>query len=238
MAPHHADRKTMFVHSSEMLALSPSDHQSFCASLNTPVVDIAQLSVGSARAAILIHRDASSTLGLAIGVRALETGQVAVFRYQGSLGGEADLAHAIDLALSFVEGMGFLFDGESVMDKLRKVDPSALVRWCGLMGQSVPAAPATQETLDEGDLMLPSASTAPPRAAATSGRSAEGGSAAVELSRFRRDSTAAPPQAAEPNPDENSDAKSRRLGRIPIVKRRVGGEPDGRGYVMRLLGSF
>jgi len=232
----------MFLHSSEMLALSPSGHQSYCASLNTPVVDIAQLPAGSARAAILIHRDAAQSFGLAVGVRALESGEVALFRYQGPLGAQAELVQAVDFALSFAEELGFLFDGESVMAKLRKADSSALGKWNALMGE--PAAPP--DTRDRGILGeddLISLSEVYPTSSesdeATSAPAADGEPEAIGLSRFREEAAGAPSAAAtDPNQESNSEIGGQTLGRIPIVKRRVGGDADRRGAVLRLLGSF
>jgi hypothetical protein len=78
-------------------------------SLNTPVVAIADLPVGPASAAVVLHegpRGAHPTLA----VRSLRTGRVVFFRPEDDRADEHGPDWVLDAALSFAESMGFLFD--------------------------------------------------------------------------------------------------------------------------------
>jgi hypothetical protein len=156
----------MFRFSSETLPLSEACMQILCPSLNSPVVDIDELPVAPARAAIVVYAEEYGDLVLAIGLRSLDSGRVALFRYRDALNSAAQVPVAVESARSFAEGMGFLFD-----EDLIELDPAmgrhrALLHWNELMGEvaeeteaSVPdevdvsAAPATNAELLLDDLV-------------------------------------------------------------------------------------
>jgi len=81
-------------------------------SLNAPVIAIDELPVGPARAGIALCRDSAGALDLRIAVRSLRNGQLAVYAPGG--GSFAAGEPALGAALSFAEGMGFLFDENEV----------------------------------------------------------------------------------------------------------------------------
>jgi hypothetical protein len=103
-------------------------------SLNTPVVAIPDFPTGPGEGAILVHRELRGRLAVTLGVRSGRGGETALWDYEGRLqdGGAVDVA--VDAALSFAEGMGFLFDddelsGDSQQERLR-----ARYLWEELMG--------------------------------------------------------------------------------------------------------
>ena len=83
-------------------------------SLNSPVVASSELPSGPARAGILVHREADETLAVSVGVRSLKTADRAVWTCEADLGQMSELHAAVEAAISFAEGMGFLFDDVEV----------------------------------------------------------------------------------------------------------------------------
>ena len=75
----------MFRRSSEPLALSEASLLALRPALNAPVLNTDFLPVGPARAAIVVFAEEYGGIGLAIGVRSNEGGQIAVFRNQTSI---------------------------------------------------------------------------------------------------------------------------------------------------------
>lgn len=86
-------------------------------SLNAPVIAIAQLPVGPARAGIALCAEASGSLRLQIAIRSLQTSEVIAFGPTDEPTGEDDAALALEAGLSFAEGMGFLFDDEEATSR-------------------------------------------------------------------------------------------------------------------------
>jgi hypothetical protein len=82
-------------------------------SLNTPVVSIAGLPVGPASAAIALER-AAGTLRVTLALRSTRNGQVVYFQPGSRLAPGAPEALALEAALAFAEGMGFLFEEDAV----------------------------------------------------------------------------------------------------------------------------
>ena len=76
------------------------------------------LPVGPARAAIVLYAErneqGSVVPQLSVGLRSLDTGRVAVFQYSGEVRKLNSASRALDVALSFAEAMGFLFDDDLV----------------------------------------------------------------------------------------------------------------------------
>jgi hypothetical protein len=226
-------------------------------SLNTPVVSAAELPVGPACAAILVHVESGHGLQISVGVRTLACGSVVIYGFDGPISASV-VGAALDAALSFAESMGFLFDDDVVGDDAASREKAAL-RWQEMIGDGVPnAAPAPAAEPDalfdaeSGELTDPPAddeygsgssgedrsgfelgdsSSAP---AAASFRPAAPAPPGVPLSKFRvgpEEEAAAAAPAVTP--------KKRALGRMRLVKRRPGDPVDARrAWLLRLLTSF
>jgi len=82
--------------------------------LNTPVIAIDELPVGPARAGIAVFEAPEGAFHLEIAVRSLRTDQVIFYVPDEELDGERGADIAANAALSFAEGMGFLFDEDEV----------------------------------------------------------------------------------------------------------------------------
>jgi hypothetical protein len=286
----------MFLPHSEPLLLSEAGLYGFCASLNSPVLNIDELPVGPARAAIVLYAGDYGALRLVVGVRSLESGTVAIFAHSRDLNDFNSPATAMDAALGFAEGMGFLFDEDLVE---REGRASALRHWLELTtdaplpgselagGSSVEAQPPGDTDLRDApglregellledlvlgregdaadlaeipplehdlelapaDLSLELEETLPPAVEMDTAAPAPATRVAT-LTKFRqledpglpeshRESAPAPPSAAGSRISE-VPAGGNELGRIPLVRRRVGSESRTRpGLLLRLLGSF
>lgn len=101
-------------------------------SLNTPVVATQDLPVGPARAAIAIHAEPRGGLGVTVGVRSIGCGSVVLYGFEGGITPGA-VNEVMDAALSFAEGMGFLFDDELVGTDTASQE-KALVHWHEAIG--------------------------------------------------------------------------------------------------------
>ncbi len=147
----------MFRHSSEPLALSEASLLVLRPALNAPVLNTEFLPVGPARAAIVVFAEEYGGIGLAIGVRSNEGGQIAVFRNQEPIDASTKLCDAIEPALASAERMGFLFDEDIVENSpggQGRVEAMSL--WAGLMGElETPVALSTGDSLSTspGDSM-------------------------------------------------------------------------------------
>jgi hypothetical protein len=104
-------------------------------SLNAPVIATPELPPGPARAAIVVHRELEGHLAVSVGVRTLKSGEIAVWTADASFTDDAEVAVAIDGALSFAESMGFLFDEEVATGSQDERD-RAKRQWEELMGSS------------------------------------------------------------------------------------------------------
>lgn len=124
----------MFVPSQEPIALSEACLLGLRPSLNAPVVRNDELSSSPARAAIVTFAEEYGDLGMAVAIRALESGQVVVYRCRESLADDADVSHTMDAALSFAEGLGFLFDDDIIERESGAGRSEALEHWNRLTG--------------------------------------------------------------------------------------------------------
>lgn len=129
-----ADRPRMFSLSKDPLPLSEACLQGMCVSLNAPVVYGDDLPPGPARAAIVTYAEDYGDFGMAVGMRALEDGTVAVYRYREPIVDAAGIATALDAALIFAERLGFLFDDDMIDENSRSGRREALEHWNRLMG--------------------------------------------------------------------------------------------------------
>jgi pyruvate/2-oxoglutarate dehydrogenase complex dihydrolipoamide acyltransferase (E2) component len=68
------------------------------------------LPVGPARAVIVTHLEARGRIDVTVGVRALRSGEVVFWSFDGELSSSDDISVASDAALTFAESLGFLFD--------------------------------------------------------------------------------------------------------------------------------
>jgi len=103
-------------------------------SLNTPVVSIPDFPTGPAEGAILVHRELRGRLALTLGVRSSRGGETALWDYEGRLEGGGTVDVAVDAALSFSEGMGFLFDDDELRGGSEQERQRARYLWEELMG--------------------------------------------------------------------------------------------------------
>lgn len=104
----------MFFCSSEPLSLSEASLLAFRPALNAPVLNTDFLPIGPGRAAIVVFAEEYGRIGLAIGVRSNQGGQIAVFRNQVPIDASTNISAALEPALASAEQMGFLFDEDMV----------------------------------------------------------------------------------------------------------------------------
>jgi hypothetical protein len=276
----------MFRPSSEAPLLTEAGVLGLCASLNSPVLNIEQLPVGPARAAILLFAGEYGGVRIAVGLRSVETGVVAHFAYSGSAEDFDAPDRAMDAALTFAEALGFLFDEDVVGGAGRS---EALRLWQELTGESgdadgVDAATGTEADepgfeleleldpegggelllddlaagalpLDDGSALVelevlpqsrpvrsrsqagdrksPAPVAAEPAPVGAGRSEAPPGRTAATLTKFR---------ASAPAPDGAADTTGgSHLGRIALVRRRVGNETTGAdrpSLLMRILSAF
>jgi hypothetical protein len=154
----------MFLHSKASLPLSEACMQSLSASLNAPVVQTEELAPGPARAAIVIYAEEYGDLRLAVGLRSLENGDVALYTYRDSIQSADEIPPAMEEALGFAEGLGFLFDDDMIDRETGAGRHEALEHWNRLMGKGEvfassgvvgPPTPAgADDGLDSHDALL------------------------------------------------------------------------------------
>jgi hypothetical protein len=109
-------------------------------SLNTPVIAIDGLPVGPARAGIALHEGLDPGSAVTVAVRAVRTGDLVCYAGEPSLTKRFDSAGVVDAALAFAEGMGFLFDEDSLGSRAPGARESGERQWRELV--SAPGAPA------------------------------------------------------------------------------------------------
>jgi hypothetical protein len=102
-------------------------------SLNAPVIAIDELPVGPARAAVALCAPADGGLHLQIAVRSLRTGEVVAVASALPAENAPDERAAVDAALSFAEGMGFLFDEDEIADGDEAAGEKAAALWHDLV---------------------------------------------------------------------------------------------------------
>jgi hypothetical protein len=185
---------------------------------------------------------------------------VALFGFRGDLDSERSVFDATEAALSFCEGMGFLFDDDEIEVAGPEAREEALHRWRALTqtpdeaeldGEEADASPGmdaegpSPEILDEsGDYLLdpdldvlpePDLDALPEPAAIGSAAGTEpiASDASPTLSKFQMRSPAPPTPEAE-------DPRGAALARIPLMKRRRSNEAaDERpSFLLRILSGF
>jgi hypothetical protein len=224
-----------------------------CASLNAPVLNIGSLPRGPARAAIALHAetapDGSRVPQLTIGLRALDSGQIAVYQYAGEVRKLGSAPRAVDSALSFAEEMGFLFDDDLVAGAGGRT--RALKLWHKLVGcEDGPwdSDPDISEVVKLADLE--------PETAALMRDGSDLGEPLLQAE-LQPEPQRVPPvevrggserRSAQPRrwrdsddaPEAQESGASGTLGRVPLVRMRVqaDGVDDDQSETLRLLASF
>lgn len=247
----------MFMPCSEESALAESAIVAFCAALNAPVVNIDALEVGPARAGIMIAAAEAGELNLWVRVSLISSGEGITFKFQGNPAEFRDPSAAIDAALSFSEGMGFLFEEDLLARGGRSGRQRALKIWNSLCGQREEARP---------EIVAPQpAVLAPPAAAAGAAAEIEltdalidvppfgpddlpaGAVASSVLTKFRKgliaDRDPSLKDALAQHREEMSGAPgkpgSEGLGRVELACEPPGNDdPNVSGFLTRLLSSF
>ncbi len=124
----------MFARTQDSPVLSELCLQHFCVSLNAPVLDFEGLPVATARAAIVVFSEEYGDLAAALAVRSLEGGEVAIFRYRGQPPRHDQSGRVLEQALTWGEGLGFLFDDDLVATRGADGRAEALDYWIRLTG--------------------------------------------------------------------------------------------------------
>jgi len=125
----------MFRRLSEPLPLSEASLLLLRPALNTPVVNVGYLPVGPARAAVVAFAEEYGGIGIALGLRSSDSGQLVILRNQESIDFDAPLADALEPLLDAAERMGFLFDEDMLqLEPGPKGRSEAMVHWAVLMG--------------------------------------------------------------------------------------------------------
>lgn len=135
--------------------------------LNSPVVALDRLPVGPASAAVALHPGPPP--GVTLAVRSVRSGQTVFFTSGDLLADRPDVA--LDAALSFAEGLGFLFDDDEVPARGAGEATQLWIELCGEDGPEPEAAPALRPVPAVEHTTEPAAEAAPP---------------ALLLSKFRR----------------------------------------------------
>ena len=146
----------MFRRLSEPLPLSEASLLSLRPALNAPVLNVGFLPVGPARAAIVVFGEEWGGLGIALGIRSNESGQIAVFRNQEQIEPDVDFGKALEPLLAEAERLGFVFDEDMVAASSDgRGRTRAMSLWGRLMGEiemppapkAAPAEPAATESV-------------------------------------------------------------------------------------------
>jgi hypothetical protein len=102
-------------------------------SLNAPVIAIDELPVGPARAGVVLRALSDGGLHLQIAIRSLRTGEVVTVASDLDPEGLPEEGAAVEAALSYAEGMGFLFDEDEVANGDVDAAAKAGALWCDLV---------------------------------------------------------------------------------------------------------
>ncbi len=115
-------------------------------SLNAPVIAIDELPVGPARAGVALRAHSSGGLHLQIAIRSLRTGEVVAVASDLDSEGLPEEVAAVEAALSYAEGMGFLFDEDEVANGDADAVAKAGASWCDLV-EEVPERARTHSSV-------------------------------------------------------------------------------------------
>ena len=125
----------MFRRLSEPLPLSEASLLVLRPAMNAPVLNVGFLPVGPARAAVVAFAEEYGGIGIALGIRSNESGQLVVIRNQESIDFDVALVDALEPLLAEAERMGFLFDEDMLEARPgQRGRAEAMVYWAVLMG--------------------------------------------------------------------------------------------------------
>lgn len=239
----------MFMPCSDQAAVPESAILACCPALNSPVVNVEALDVGSARAAILLSADEYGELTLRVRVQMVSSRAGVTYRYQGNAADFGNANAALEAALSFSEGMGFLFDEDVMRDGTASSRRRAFKLWNSMLDAENKPEVEVAEPMSE--ISLPSTEEAVPELLLEldGALTPEDEARASVLTKFRDKSEAEskpaperkirPPErstAAGPSPELSGNGE---LGRIDLASEELGNEyVDVSGFLTRLLSSF
>jgi hypothetical protein len=217
--------------------------------MNAPVLNTQFLPVGPARAAIVVFAEEYGGIGLAIGVRSNEGGQVVVFRNQEPIDASTSVADALEPALTSAEQMGFLFD-EDMVESVPggQGRAQALVLWGRLMGELriskpvVVAEPTVDPLSESATGTMPIEATVPELLLDDIAPPAEPISLEDEMP-AEVPAASSPPREQlskfrnAPDPASSQTQAASELGRIPLVRVCRDGTKHV-PFLARLLASF
>lgn len=123
----------MFRRLFEPLPLSEASLLVLRPAMNAPVLNVGFLPIGPARAAVIAFAEEYGGIGIALGVRSNESGQIVVLRNQESIDFDVPLSEALEPLYAEAERMGFLFD-EDMLEAGQPGRAAALAHWADLMG--------------------------------------------------------------------------------------------------------
>ena len=230
----------MFERLSEPVALSQQGLEGLCVSLNRPIVELEQLPVAPARAAIALYRSPSGERRLLLAVRSGDAGGVEVYAFAGPLSSSAH--RAMDAGLSCAERVGFLFDGDmlqaSTVSGTTAGAQRALQCWYELVGEELPRDSGPVADLDTGDILDAELVEPLDDLDAGAGDSEDLQGDAVDL--FDPEFEDRLPLSKFRPGQERLDpmAESTTLGRVALVRRRDSEEGPALEFATRLLASF
>ena len=216
----------MFFSRSRPLVVREEQLRSLRLALNTPELTADELPAGPARAAIVAHEEPDGSVALSVLVSSLGNGALVCWSWDGATE-SGTLETAIDAALSFAEGMGFLFDDDALSSTSPEARRRALDHWWELTGWPVPDAASAKPSIEAGaGRRVQAAALAPATRDAPE---------PLPLTKFRRRLAPLPPEP--PVPELKPEASM--LGRLRLIKRARTGEAGERPPLwLRLLGSF
>jgi len=220
-----------------------------CASLNAPVLNLDPLPAGPVRAAIVLHavqgQGGSRVPQLSIGMRSLDSGQIAIYQYAGEVRKLGSASRALDTALSFAEEMGFLFDEDLVGGSAGPGRVRALVLWQKLIGSEDvlwDSDPDVSDVVQLADLEPETAALMTPEEQSPSPPSKRARSTGDTRADTSDRRSAEPRRARDGEKGETDQdwTSSGTLGRVPLVRMRVkaNGPEDEKAERLRLLASF
>ena len=162
----------MFRRLSEPLPLSEASILALRPALNAPVLNVDFLPVGPARAAIVVFGEEWGGIGVAIGIRSNEGGQVAVFRNRESIEPDVAVSSVLEPALAEAERMGFLFDEDMMAAGTGGQGRSqATALWGRLMGEL--EMPSSSKAATPEPVVAETAHELPPRPGSRSAEATE-----------------------------------------------------------------
>jgi hypothetical protein len=123
----------MFFSRSHPLVVREEQLRSLRLALNTPELTADELPAGPARAAIAVHEEPDGSVALSVLVSSLGNGALVCWSWDGATE-SGTLETAIDAALSFAEGMGFLFDDDALSSASPEARRRALDHWLACAG--------------------------------------------------------------------------------------------------------